>query len=277
MMKIAYFDTNVFDQIYKQLAVREADQIALRSAVDEGKICILLSILNLEEVISALKSRPDLAIAEINLILNLARWDRLLKGPDELVRDDIRCYARNEALSQPFVIDSEIISGLQALRNLNNQDISELLVMAEEVQKQKEEFMAGMRRGREELSSDVKKLHGWRPTFEEYWESLAEKFAERFADRADSLEGCRKRGIKGLLDVRSVRLAVGASLSLTYAQTFEGRTPKIGDSRDILHAILAAPADTFVTHDSQFAALLSRVPIEGLEVTDLRGLLELLR
>ncbi len=173
-MKIAYFDTNVFDQIYKQVTVSEADQIALRSAVDEGKICILLSILNLEEVISALKSRHDLAIAEINLILNLARWDRLLKGTDELVRDDIRCFARNEALSQPFVVDSEIISGLQALRNLNNQDISELLVMAEEVQKQKEEFMAGMTRGREELSSDVKKLHGWHPTFEEYWVSLAE-------------------------------------------------------------------------------------------------------
>ncbi len=277
MRRTAYFDTNVFDHIHKKIDFTEKDKVSLQSAVDEGKICILLSILNIEEVTSAIGPRPDLAVAELKLILDLADCDRLLKSQDQLIRDDIICYAQCEPMGEPFVTDSVILSNLQALRDPNDHDVSELRVMVTEIREQKEEFMAGMREGREKLLPHVEKLDGWRPTFEEYWESLAEKFAEAFAGRADSLEGCRKRGIKGLLDVRSVRLAVGASLSLTYSQTFEGRTPKIGDSRDNLHAILAAPADTFVTQDSAFAALLSRIPIEGWEVMDLRGLLGFIR
>jgi len=57
--------------------------------------------------------------------------------------------------------------------------------------------------------------------------------------------------------------------SLIYAQTFEGRTPKIGDSRDLMHAIASSEARIFVTDDAPFRRILSRVPMDDFEVIDL--------
>lgn len=277
MVKTAYFDTNVFDHIHKRIGVTDSDLMALRSAVKAGKVSIPFSILNIEETGSALGSNPALAIQELRLILELADRGKLLKPPDQLLRDDICGYARGGVSSEPFVVDSVIQSGLQALENPSQQDISELLVVAKEVQKQKEEFMAGMREAREKVLPHVKKLQGWNPRFEDYWERLAERFAEGFAEHVGLLEPCTNRGIEGLLELRSVRLCVGASLSLAYAETFEGRTPKIGDSRDLQHAVLAAAAETFVTQDGNFARLLTRIPIKDFQVVDLHGLLERIR
>lgn len=274
MTKTVYFDTNVFDHIHKKIGVTDADLLTLRSAVKASKLSILLSILNIEETVSVLKSNLALAIAELQLILELADWSKLVKPPDQLLRNDMSCYARGRAPSEPFVVDSVIQLGLRALQIPSQQDIFELLDATREIRKQKEEFMAGMREARKKVLAHVKELKGRRPNFDEYWERLAEKFAEGLAEHESLLETCSKRGIKGLLDVRSMRLYVGASLSLAYAETFEGRTPKIGDSRDLQHAVLAAAADMFVTQDENFAKLLARIPIEGFQVMNLHALLK---
>ena len=68
-------------------------------------------------------------------------------------------------------------------------------------------------------------------------------------------------------------MAVGSALSFAYAETFEKRTPKLGDSRDMQHAVLASAADVFVTHDAALARLLSRIPQVCFEVVDLDKLL----
>jgi hypothetical protein len=117
---------------------------------------------------------------------------------------------------------------------------------------------------------------GRNPTFEEYWEAGAIGFAEDLIP-PDSLEGCRARGFNGLLEIRTVRLAVGALISLIYSQIVgeglqsgpeqrEPRTPQRGDAYDLWHAILASSADAIVTYDERFVASLRRVPIDSFQV-----------
>jgi hypothetical protein len=279
MMKKLYFDTNVFDHIHKGIGITEAERVILRSAVHAGKISILLSYLNMEEALSALKSCPDTGIAEIRLILDLANWQRPIKKAKILLSDDMRCYAQGKVLSEPFItLSPEIESNLRELLNPNQQDVrARMLQVNREIQQQKEGFKSGMGVIRNKWLMNVKKFKGKRPSFEEFWERYAEDLTECFAERAGVLDACKKRSINGLLRVRSVRLCVGVNLSLIYAQHFEGRTPDMGDSRDIHHAILASAADTFVTQDRKFAGLLTRIPIEKFEIMNLRDLITVVR
>ncbi len=97
------------------------------------------------------------------------------------------------------------------------------------------------------------------------------------ADRAGVGDACRERGLAGLLDLRIVRVAVGAALSLVFSQVCEGFQPERNDGYDQWHAIQAAAADVFFTGDRSLAARVARVPIEGFRVvTSLRELLDLL-
>ena len=82
MTRNVYFDTNVFDHIYKRIGVSETDLLALKSAVKTGKIFVLLSIVNLEETLSALEPYPNLATEELRLILDLTDGQKLLRTED---------------------------------------------------------------------------------------------------------------------------------------------------------------------------------------------------
>ena len=168
------------------------------------------------------------------------------------------------------------------MQNPNEQDRAEFLGIVEAIKKQKEVFNADMREVREKVLSLNKKgeLRAPHLDFYGFWEAFADEFAERLAKHIGVLYTCQKRGINGLLEVRSVRLCVGANLSLVYAQIFEKCAPDKGDPKDMHHAILASAADTFVTCDGKLAKRLSRIPIEGIEdfeVMDLNGLMKLIR
>lgn len=274
----AYFDTNVFNHIHKGYDVTAQDMETLSSAVKAGKVSIVLSIHVLEELLSTLQSLPDLAKALVQLFLDLADWDRVAKPAHLLLSDDISRHASGEVLNNPFVEDGAlgIIQGnLRALLNPGPQGISELLADASEAQNQKIEFMVRMEKAKEKILPHVEQLQGWRPSFDDYCESLSEKFAEGLAERQGTLDACRKKGIKNMLDIRSVRMCVGTHLSYAYAQTFEGRIPKVGDSRDIQHAVVATAADVFVTQDSKLEKLLDRVPLGEFKVSSLQGFLKL--
>lgn len=278
MIKTAYFDTNVFDHIHKRISVTDSDLSALRSAVKAGKISILLSVLNLEETLAALDSCPDLVMAELQLILDLADWQRFVKPTDMLLSDDISCYARGVSLPPPFITDPVLWSNLEKLRNGSQKDVADIWAdVKEKTQKQKENFKESMKKAKEKVLPCLEQLKGKSPSFDEYWGIGADKLVEAFADHVGVLEACKKRDLGGLLGISSVRMCVGVSLSLIYAQDFEGRTPKIDDSRDLQHAVLAAAANMFVTHDKKFTKLVARVPIDDLEVLNLSTLLDRVR
>jgi len=279
MIKKVYLDTNVFDHIHKGIGVTEAERVILRSAVDTGKISILLSYLNIEEALSAIKSCPETGLGELRLILDVVDRKNPIKEARILLRDDIHCYARGDFFSDPFsVLSPEIELNLRELVNSNKQNIkTNMSQLIEEVKEQKEDFKSRMSTIRNNWLTKVRKFKGKCPGFEKFWERYAEDLTESLAKRAGVLEACKKRSINGLLRVRSVRLCVGANLSLIYAQHFEGRTPDMGDSRDIHHAILASAADTFVTQDRRFKRLLTRIPIEKFQIIELEDLIMLLR
>src|SRR5262245_41702122 len=273
----AYFDTNVFDHISKGIGVKNTDSAVLRSAIKTGTISIVLSYLNLEEALSALQQSASLALAQLRLVLELAEERHFVKPLHMLLADDIRCYAEGKALLEPFIaLDLIIQSNLRTLL-IAPERIDELLSLIKETQKQKEDFMDAMRKAGAEVLPSAKKFlrdnHGRPPEWQVYWDRLAEGFAEGFAVKHD-LDLCRKRGIKGLLEVRSVKMAAGSSVSFAYAETFEKRTPKLGDSRDLQHAVLASAADVFVTHDRNLARLLQRIPQVCFQIMELSELLD---
>ena len=67
---------------------------------------------------------------------------------------------------------------------------------------------------------------------------------------------------------------VGAALSLACALSLEGRPARAEEANEVMHAASgAAAADTFVTADARALPWLSRVAIDGLRTTDLKGFL----
>jgi hypothetical protein len=111
-------------------------------------------------------------------------------------------------------------------------------------------------------------------TFEAFWERAAIDWAGALADRVGLGAECRARGLEGLLQVRAVRLAVGAGTSLVFSQVVEGREPQRTDGYDQLHAVMGSVANVFVTRDERLAGLLRRVPVDSfLVVTSLPELL----
>jgi hypothetical protein len=276
MGRKTYVDTNIFDHIVKRIGITEADERALRSAVNKGRISVLLSYLNLEEALCAMPTSPELALAQLRLIMEIAETHQLVKPTAMLISDDIDRYAKGKALLPPFIpMDTIIFANLQALVR-DAQQINELLPLLKEVQNEKEEFVARMREANAKVEPDATALRratdGRPPSWDKYWDRLAEPFGEGFVTPRN-LEQCKKRGIKGLLKMRSIRTAVGSAVSLAYAETFDKRTPKLGDSRDMQHAVLASAADLFVTHDAALARLLSRIPQVPFEVVDFHNLL----
>lgn len=275
--KSVYLDTNVFDHMHKKLGVSNGDILALKAAKAKGSSSFLLSISVFEEVFCAIKSDPVLGIRELLLVFEFADWARVLKPAHLLVTDEIAAYATGAPQPAPFLEeDDPMRNSLRALASPTQRDIDELMPIMDESRAQRVEFRNGMRAARSEVLKSAKRLQGWKPSFVDYWGRLAGPFAEGYAERAGVLDACRRRGITGLLDLRGVRMGVGVNLSLAYAETFEGRAPDMGDSQDQQHAVLASVADVFVTQDAKLANLLTRIPMPGLQIMDLRSFLDTL-
>jgi hypothetical protein len=272
-----YLDTNVFDHMHKRLGVSDGDISALKAAKAKGSVSFLLSIPIFEEVFCAIKSDPVLGIRELLLVYEFADLERVLKPVHLLLMDEIAAYAKGDPRPEPFLKeDDPVLNSLRALAFPAQRDIAELMPVLDESRVQRQEFRDGMRAARNEVLKAVKGLQSWKPSFGDYWGRLAEPFAEGYAERAGVLDECKARGIAGLLALPGVRMGVGINLSLAYAETFDGHAPEMGDSRDQQHGVLASAADVFVTQDAKLANLLTRIPMPGLQIMDLRSFLDAL-
>ncbi len=100
---------------------------------------------------------------------------------------------------------------------------------------------------------------------------LVPMVAERFAKNYGCVEGCRQRGVSGLLQIRVVRFAIGVVLSQIYTRLVRSsgnrRLADRGDVYDTWHATLAATADVFLTFDERLADHIERIPnVEGFTI-----------
>jgi hypothetical protein len=105
MIKTAYFDRNVFDHIRRRHGVTNIDLRVLKAVVGSGELSILLSISLIEETLVLLRSMPDVAKEEWQLLASLTSGSKVVKPHQELLRDDIRAYAKGGPTHEPFTTE----------------------------------------------------------------------------------------------------------------------------------------------------------------------------
>src|SRR5258708_39986735 len=101
---IAYFDTNIFDNLIKKTnGITDADDARLRAAVPSRQLTFVVSHTTIREALAALESRPDIARGQLELIASIADWDRFVRLSSEILENDIKHFAFNgEAANSPF-------------------------------------------------------------------------------------------------------------------------------------------------------------------------------
>ena len=281
-----YFDTSVYDRLEKKLV--PSDEVeALTAAVHRGEINVYFGFPDAEELLGqwdnefgrpATKRRLQIAAG----LTGGFKW--VLKPPNDLLAQAIRAYA--EGLPEPSPMVSAL-TGLQAAALLrwaangsaDNEHIDTLIAdMLAKVRAAKTKFQEPMKIGE----------HGWKvarrlvlrwidpenPRFEDLWRLSAGYWAMEFAKKLGLADACGRRGVADLLEVRSVKVVVGAGISLAYSAVVQGRRYQRNDAYDLWHAVSAAAADVFVTFDGPLKEALDRVPITGFSVlSSLRELL----
>jgi hypothetical protein len=268
MKTTVYFDRNVFDHIEKKLGITDDDIGLLRKEVSTGRLSVLVSF---EVVAETANASQDTALKGLQLIRELCRQELPIKPHYELLRDDIRNFADGGNPSSPFLEARFSIDRVIADIQNPSPEVSEMIAEEKRIKERLNDDLRGY------IEEERNALNGKRPsTFEKYWEARSRYYTESFAHFAGYLEKCKARGIDELLKVKSVRMTVGAFLSLLYS-LLEGRAVKNGTSYDLKHAAPMSAADIVVTNDGELRMFLSRVPIPELSVMSLSEFILLLR
>src|SRR3984893_12171232 len=230
-MVVVYLDTNAFDHIVKRWGVDDKGVFDLGEAARNRKLSILLSVEVLQETLALLDREPLEKVApQMQLILDLCDWARILKPADQLVKENFDSFASTGSATAPLFTGEDQIRFSLLLRKLlldpsskNAAERREIINQAKEnkrlFRKQMDEFMR-------ETERDIKR---WRqsgerpPGFSDLLSEYAERAARHFAQRLGVSEQCAKRGLTELLRIRVVRMATGSALSLQYGIAFEQR------------------------------------------------------
>lgn len=271
MASFVYFDTNVYDHIYKKINFSSGDLINLKNAISSGKISVLLSTLNVEETIALMEYDQSMTIEQVQLIFSLIDKYRVIKPHNELFSEDIESFANRGLESGSFDRKYDLYNKMSFLQNPSQEDIDDFISTVNiHIKNQKEDFSLFMKEVKIKIRPEIKKLKRSQANFIDFFEKVSVLFAESVAEKKGLLEQCRARGIHNLLKVRSIRLYIGYSLSLAFAQFFEDCSHESGDFIDQFQATVSSAADIFVTEDKKFKNRLSRIPIRNYEVIDLK-------
>lgn len=272
---IVYFDTNVFDHLEQRHGFTDWDVFRLERAIKLEHIRLILSFLNIEEILPIAESKPERAMAQLGLILKLADKRLFVRGQDEIVRCDIRAYAKQKPCPTPFtILTPDMESDILNMMNSPAHHREQFDDIVKESHDAKERFMKRSLRSQKKLRPMAMEIGVKQYPFPRYLADNAGWVLEGLAQRAGALSSVKRRGLKGLLNVKSVAVAVGAHLSLLYGHHFDGHAPGSGDSRDTLHPVLASAGQVFVTNDGKLEKILSRLRIEDFRVMSLRNFLD---
>lgn len=173
--------------------------------------------------------------------------------------------------ARPFVdaqIQNAITQGIGELIESDGEEFSEELTEAlADTTRRKERFVQGMNATLIEILLSIETVD---IPFDDYFKLTAPLTAAAFAQRAGVLEGCRDRGIDGLLEIRSIRSAIGSALAYSYHQRSGTRMPTLRDPIDYLQApAAAATAEVFVSDDGRLRDALSRVEMDNFGIMNL--------
>ncbi len=267
-MPSAYLDTNVYSNT-------GAEQVGvLRAAMARRGLVPRMGLADVEEILGDWETNRSAAVGRLQVARDLVGFDAILKQPRDLLDDAIRAYAAGKPTpsqtlppdEQDLVEDClyraargrtsvdhvvrDTVHGVRALKDKFCRDMTQASIRA--------------RAEWDQIDADRRRA----TTFEDYWKAGAVQWAEDFADHIGLAAACRERGLDGLLDVRTVRFCVGATMSWIFSVVVgdQPRQPRRADGYDLWHALLASAADVFVTGDERLTALLARVPLDGFRV-----------
>jgi hypothetical protein len=266
-MVVVYFDTNVYTHIYSNAGLSRPDLQKLEDGVASGRLCIITSDLVFDETISAVLSNQAEAMGRIQLIQKLARK---VVQPNIDFTGVVTAYAIGRKVPKVRFESLQKINrfigilppdGLQSIATEAQLTVQRRYEHVREVYKTKI-FPEGIYVSPDEV-----------PTFPEYWVSEAEAYVRQLAEMCGVSDQCMARGLKGLLEIRPVRIATLCALSYTYANLFEGRQHKRGDLRDMQHALLSSPTEALISQDRTFRRVLNRIQIPDYAVMSLQELL----
>lgn len=274
-MKEIYFDTNVYDLLDELLQTKVFAPVdKLKKAIRSDHVRVYTSVLPIEETLGALKKKPVEGRRRLRLIRTLAKRKRMIRPHTEIVKDDIRSYAKDERFQSRFMSPYPELKPVFQVR-----DLPGLIGVAEENRIHNRGFRDDMR-GRfiEHIAPLAEPIIANRevPTFEEYFEGNYRGILEIMAEKAGYLDGCQERGLEGLLEIPSLNVAVRGPASLNYANTYLTRLPQQGDSADMQHALIASAVGTLITEDKPLRKALKRANSPYLAFMSLEELLDTL-
>jgi hypothetical protein len=275
---IAYFDTNIFDNLIKRTnCITDADEARLRAAVSSGRVKVVVSHTTIREALAALESRPDVAREQLELIVSLADWDRFVRLSSEVLENDVKHFVFNgEAATTPFEKNAAHIRSKLQLIIEGRIGFEELEAVIGEDRAYKTGFLDTVRRAHAGTAAELeefRKANGI-PSFKEFFEDGMEAQVLAFVESFGVAEECKRRGLDKLSTIPSIRALIGLGMSFMYRTSAEKKSPKSSAARDLQHAVCAASsADIFVTHDEELSLMFHRVPMRRFQVMRLNQLL----
>jgi len=244
---IAYLDTSAFGHIYSKTGCSGADIAQLRKAIYGRALSIRLSLHTLEEILLVPKASPQALAAQTKLTLSLANSRTLIKPCAQLLRDDVQAYVIRGEADRPFLrgdMQNAVSAGIAALIESDGEELEdEFIEVLQESRQQKQAFLALLERISKAapFNSDAASNR----SFEQYFEQAAASALELVADYAGAGAACRRRGLNGLLQIKSVQM------SLLSALRSSNNPPYPTPPGSIHHAVSAAAvAAIFVCEDA---------------------------
>jgi predicted nucleic acid-binding protein len=271
-----YFDTNVYGHIYRR-DDGVTDEVVKK--LDEGIQGKTLRVFNsfpvIEETNAARLSNLDETNGRLELIRTLTVQNEIIKRQPEIIDGDMRAYVQgHEAPSkfqEPYPGLSDIFwdhtaKHYKELEGYARDTNSEVTAFAKDLD---DSFSKVVR----PMAKEAKESKQQQP-FPEYLNEMEEPWLEQLAKKYGMLDECKPKGLRGLLDVHSIRVTTRAQLSLTYSNMYEKEKFERGNSRDMHHVACASAVPVFVTHDKALTRLLIRKLPPDLEVMNLKTLLD---
>ena len=292
---LVYFDTNVFDPDY---GLREAQESLVLDALRSQRFRLIFDLdCFLEPLLAFRRATSDATLRAARQLERMLKWCDLRRTviPAEwLLVQAVLSYSGRCARAEQFLnreqLDQQVERELKDWDSVRSPRSTFWQSIARDAQREREHYHDSFTQLLQELGpGDGFSQGGTIPAFNKFWDEHKDRVARTFVEgvsqdvnQSDLSRLCGDRGVE-LLDIRCVRLAVGATISLMYSHFYnEGlQIPRVrqSDAADVRHIIAASTAEIFVSNDSRLCNRLSGVPMtDGFRVlqldnflTDLRG------
>jgi hypothetical protein len=285
--RLVYFDTSVFDPDH---GLQDAQESLVLDALYSQRFRLVFDLdCFLEPLLAFRAIGADTTRKAERQLQRMLKWcdrRRVVGLPEWLLADAVLLYSGHNIRENEFVdrgqLDQELERELKDWDSVRSPRCTFWQSIAHDVQCDRERYQNSITQLLQELGPrDGFSQGGTIPTFAQFFNEYRHRVTQTLVERvghdknqSDLWKLCIDRGIDGLLDIRCVRLAVGAIITLMYSHFYNAgqQIPKVrqSDAADIRHVIAASAAEIFVSNDLRLCKRLSVVPMnDGFRVLHL--------